>query len=229
MVARGAAPGVTRRWVPLLALLGALLCGGVSQTFLWRAGHPDLVTVTGSQFTWVLLIFVVSWSWADGRPRPAVAAGAATGLALMVSYYAMQWLAEGAHSVAAQFTTSGGTAWTLAAVGGGAVIGLLGGLAGAPAPSRSRAKAIGIMTPAVIVGVGPLVWSALEGQYFEASRRLPVLAVFALAGLALVAATVRTCGWRACLRAGAIAFAAGAVALGGLWLLETRGWLYLTF
>ena len=233
MVAQGAAPGVIRRWVPAaLGLLGALLCGGVSQTFLWRDGHRDLGAVTGSQFMWVLLIFAVSWGWADGRLRPGMAAGAVTGLALMLSYYAMQWVADGAHSAAAQFTKSGGPAWTLAAVGGGAAIGLLGGMAGVagvPARRPARVKALGIMTPAVIVGLGPLVWNRLGGQYLPASRQLTVVAVFALAGLGLLAATIRTCGWRACLEAGSIALAAGVAALGGLWLLEAHGWLYLTF
>lgn len=236
VVASGATPESTRRWaprvrmarrwVPVLGLAGALLCGGVSQTFLWRSS-PDLAAVTGSQFTWVLLIFVISWAWARGRLPAAATAGALTGLALVLSYYALQWAADGAHSAVAQFTKARGLAWTLSAVIGGAAVGLCGGLTGRA--TGTRARAFGIMTPALVVGLGPLAWGVLGGPYLAVSRRLPVLACFVLAATALIVVAVRACGWRACLGAGATALAAGAVALGGLWFLETHGALYLTF
>ncbi len=59
---------MTRRGgVAALGLLGALLIGGVSQSFLWRWGLGGVSNVTDSQFMWVLLIFGVAWGWAEGR------------------------------------------------------------------------------------------------------------------------------------------------------------------
>jgi hypothetical protein len=221
---------VTRRGgVVVLGLLGALLIGGVSQAFLWRWGLGGLSNVTGSQFMWVLLAFSVAWGWADGRVDQGAAAGGVTGLTLIASYYAMQWVADGRHSALAQFSKTGGVAWTLAAVGGGAVIGLFGALASMDGRERPKLKALGVATPAVIVGVGPALWLLTNGRYLEPSRLLPAAAVFMLAGGGLLLYTVRACGPAASTQALAISVGIGAVALAGLLWLQTHGWLYLTF
>ena len=213
----------------VLGLLGALLIGGVSQAFLWRWGLGGLSTVTGSQFMWVLLAFSVAWRWAEGRVDQGVAAGGVTGLALMASYYAMQWVADGRHSALAQFSKTGGVAWTLAAIGGGAVIGLFGALASMNGRERPRLKALGVATPAVIVGVGPALWLLTNGRYLDPARLIPAAAVFVLAAGALLLYAVRTSGPIASMQALAISVGIGAIALVGLLRLQTHGWLYLTF
>src|SRR3954452_1199126 len=100
------------------AVVGAVVVGGISQTYLWRWGFDGLGNVLGSQFTWVLLTFAVAWAWARGRPLSGAAAGALTGSALIASYYATQWLADGRHAALAQLTKAGGFAWTAASIGG---------------------------------------------------------------------------------------------------------------
>jgi hypothetical protein len=221
---------VTRRGGAVaLGFLGALLIGGVSQAFLWRWGLGGLSSVTGSQFMWVLLSFGVAWGWAGGRVDQGVAAGGMTGLALIGSYYAMQWVADGRHSALAQFSKASGVEWTLAAIGGGAVIGLFGALAGKDGRERPRLKALGVATPAVIVGVGPALWILTNGDYLSPSRLIPAVGLFALAGGALLLYAVRTCGPLASIQALAISGGTGATALVGLLWLQTHGWLYLTF
>jgi hypothetical protein len=210
-------------------LLGALLVGGVSQTFLWRWGLDGLSNVTDSQFLWVLLTFGVACGWAQGRLGQGAAAGALTGLALIVSYYLTQWVADGRHAALSQFSKTGGTAWTLAAVGGGAVMGLCGALASMDARTHPRLKALGITTAAVVAGVGPVLWVLVEGTYLQPSRLLPAVIVFALAGAALLVVAARSCGTLASVQALAISAALGAVALGVLLVLQTQGWLYRTF
>lgn len=221
---------MTRRWAAAtLGLLGALLFGGVSQAFLWRWGLDGLANVTDSQFMWVLLTFGVSWGWARGRLGPGVAAGGMTGLGLIASYYAMQWAADGRHSAVAQYAKTGGVAWTLAAVAGGALMGLFGALAGVDVRERARLKALGIITPAVIVGVGPLLWLGTNGEYLDPSRLSPAAAVFVLASAGLLVLAARTCGFRASFQALALSLLSSATALIGLLMLQTHGWLYLTF
>lgn len=220
---------MTRRGVAVtLGLSGALLVGGVSQAYLWRWGFEGLASVTSSQFTWILLIFGVSWGAAGGRLGPGSAAGGLTGLALMVSYYAMQWVADGRHSALAQFST-GGVFWTVAAIGGGAVIGLFGALASMEVRERPRLKALGITTPAVIVSVGPLMWILTNSEYLDPSRLLPAVAVFVISGAALLLVAARTCGPIASIQALAISIGLGVASLVGLLMLQTHGWLYLTF
>ena len=209
-------------------LLGALLVGGVSQTFLWRWGLGGLSQVTGSQFMWVLLVFGVAWGWAEGRLDHGAAAGGVTGLALIASYYATQWAADGRHAAWAQFSKTGGVEWTLAAVGGGAVIGLFGALASMPGHERPRRKALGVTTPAVIVGGGPALWILANGDHLGPARLTAAVGVFALAGVAMLLYAVRTCGLAASTQALAISIGLGATALGALWWLQTQGWLYLT-
>lgn len=221
---------VTRR--PLAAvsgLVGALVVGGVAQTFLWRWGLDGVGSVVGSQFTWVLLTFAVAWAWAEGRLLPGVAAGALTGLALVVSYYATQWLVDGRHAATEQFTDTGGLAWTVAAVGGGAVMGILGAMAGQARPSRARWRAVGITTPAVLVGAGPLLWLATQAEHLQVARVLWAAVVFGLVALALLAVAVRVCGPVASLQGLVVSAALGLAALGALLVLQTGGWLYLTF
>jgi hypothetical protein len=221
---------VTRRGgVVAGGLLGALVVGGVSQTFLWRWGLGGLATVTGSQFMWVLLTFGVAWAWAGSRVHRGAAAGGATGLALIGSYYAMQWVADGQHAALAQFLKTGGVAWTLSAIGGGAVMGVFGALASMDARERPRTKALGIVTPAVIVIVGPALWLLTNGDHLVRARLLPAAAVFVLAGGALLLYAVRTCGPLASSRAVLISVGNGAIALVGLLWMQTHGWLYLTF
>ena len=221
---------VTRRTGALLAgLLGALLVGGVSQAFLWRWGLGAVSTVTDSQFLWVLLTFGVAWAWAEGRVGQGALAGGATGLALIVSYYAMQWVADGRHSATAQFTRAAGPAWTLAAVAGGAAMGVLGALAGTSSRHRPRRKAFGIATPALLVAAGPVLWMLAESRYVPLAHVAPAAAVFVLVGAGLLAYAVRTCGRRVCVQATVLATGLSAVGLGGLWWLQTHGWLYLTF
>lgn len=218
-----------RSRVAALGLLGAVFVGGVSQTYLWRWGLDGLSDVTGSQFLWALLAFGVAWGWAGGRLGPGAAAGAVTGLALIVSYYATQWLADGRHAALSQFSKTGGVAWTLAAVGGGAVMGLCGALAGMRARDKPRLKALGITTPAVIVGAGPVLWVVVSGAYLDPARLLPAVAVFVLAGVALLVVAVRACGPAAAVQAAVVSVAVGAAALVTLLFLQIHGWLYLTF
>lgn len=210
-------------------LVGALLVGGVSQTLLWRWGLGGLATVTGSQFTWMLLAFGVAWAWAGGRVPRGAAAGGGTGLALIVSYYCLQWAADGRHAALAQFSKTGGVAWTLSAIGGGAVIGVFGALASMDGRARPRTKALGIATPAVIVIGGPTLWLLASGGHLAPARLVPAAAVFVLAGGALLLHAVRTCGSIASVQALGLSIGTGALALVGLLWLQTHGWLYLTF
>lgn len=220
---------VTRRTgAVVFGALGALLVGGVSQTWLWRWGLAGVSTVTGSQFMWALLIFGVAWAWAEGRVVAGVCAGAVTGLALTSSYYLTQWLADGPHAATSQFAASG-PAWTLAAAAGGAMVGLFGAFAGTDSLLRPRLKAIGLTTPAVVVAGGPTLWILSHGASFGEARLVPAAAVFLLAGLSLLWYAVRTCGVTASAQALAASVGIGLVLVLGLLWLETQGWLYLTF
>lgn len=218
-----------RRGVVIVGVLGALLIGGVSQAFLWRWGLSGVSNVTDSQFAWVLLSFGIAWGWAEGRVGRGVCAGAATGLALIVSYYLMQAVADGRYSAVTQFSRSDGIVWAVAAVGGGALMGLFGALASLGGQDRPLRKAVGIATPAVIVGAGPVVWIATHGQSLELSRLLSAAAVFLLVGAGLLVYALRTCGPRAFIQALAVSIGISATALAGLLWLQTHGWLYLTF
>ena len=212
-----------------LGLLGAFLVGGVSQAFLRRSDFDALASVTNSQFMWVLLTFGVAWAFADGRVGAGVAAGSLTGLCLITNYYAVQWVADGRHSAVAQFSKTGGVAWTFAAICGGALMGLFGGLASMKTRERSRMKALGITTAAVIIGLGPTVWVLVNTDSLDISRLVPAVAVFTLLGATLLLVAIRTCGPTASIQALAVSVGTGAAALAGLLILETNGWLYLTF
>ncbi|RYU15583.1 hypothetical protein [Nocardioides iriomotensis] len=207
----------------------AVLVGGVFQVLLWRWDLGAISVVATSQFTWVLLAFGAGWAWAGGHIGRGAAAGALTGLVLIVSYYGMQWLVDGRHAAVAQLSDSGGLAWTVAAVGGGALMGLLGGLASADARERSGPKALGIVTAALVVGAGPTLWLLVTGGDLPARGVLPAAVVFAVVGTTLLVHAVRSCGVRACLRGLAGALVLAGVALGGLWWLQVSGLLYVTF
>ncbi|QNN51297.1 hypothetical protein [Nocardioides mesophilus] len=129
----------------------------------------------------------------------------------------------------AQFTKTGGVPWTVAAVGGGAVMGLFGALAGLDGHDRPRSKALGFATPALIIAGGPPLWIWVNGQHLNAPGLLPAVAAFTIIGAALLVVNARTCGRVPCLQALAISSGCGTIALGGLLMLQTHGWLYLTF
>jgi hypothetical protein len=211
------------------AVVGAVVVGGISQTYLWRWGLGGLGNVLGSQFSWVLLTFAVAWACARGRPRSGAAAGALTGSALIVSYYATQWLADGQHAALAQLTKTGGLAWTAASIGGGALIGVLGGLASQDPRKRPRLKAFGISTPAVIVGLGAPGWLFINADYPVGAALIAAAVLFVLAAAGLLTVCLRACGWSAGAFGILLALVTGGVALGGLFELQTSGILYLTF
>lgn len=222
-------PVKKRALVVVLGLLGALVVGGVSQTLMWRWGLDVLSVVTGSQFTWVLLIFGISWAWAEGRLVAGLAAGATTGLALIASYYVVQWLVDGRHAAVSQFVDARGAAWLLATLAGGAFIGVFGALAGRDARGQPVHKAVGLTLPGLVAAAGPVVWLATNSEYLEPARLGIAAGVLVLVGIGLVAVAVRTCGVRAAARGLAVSAAIGAAALVGLLTLQTQGWLYLTF
>ena len=140
------------------AALGAVLIGGVAQTYGWRWRAEGVAKVTNSQFTWMLLCFVVAWALAPARVSWGMVAGGSTGLGLIASYYCVQWFADGWHAAASQFGGAYGFAWTVGATGGGALVGGLGALAGSSAKVEPVRKAFGLSTAALVVGLGPLVW-----------------------------------------------------------------------
>jgi hypothetical protein len=152
-----------------------------------------------------------------------------TGLALMSSYYLMQWVVDGRYSATSQFVQARGLGWTAAAVVGGAVVGVFGAFAGVSGGRRPRLKALGVVTPAVVVGCGPTLWILIHPENLEPSRLAPAALVFALAGAALLVYAVRTCGLAASVQAGVVSVGIAAAALVGLLWLQTHGWLYLTF
>jgi hypothetical protein len=215
--------------VVFVGLLGASLVGGFSQTFLWRWGLGGVADVTGSQFMWALLTFGIAWAWAEGRLARGAAAGGLTGLALIASYYAMQWVADGSHAATAQFSKTGGLAWSTAAIGGGAVMGLFGALASTDGGERPRLKAVGIAVPAVVVGAGPVLWILTNGDYLDVGRVVPAAVVFAFVAGLLLTYAIRTCGAVPAVQALAGSVGVGAAALFALLWLQLHGWLYLTF
>lgn len=107
--------------------------------------------------------------------------------------------------------------------------GLFGALAGLDGRDRPRLKALGFATPALIVGGGPPLWIWVNGQSLNVPGLLPAVPVFMIIGAALLVVTARTCGRVPCLHALALSAGFGTVALGGLLILQTHGWLYLTF
>lgn len=222
-------PGVRRAAAVLLGVVGAFAIGGVAQAHVWAGAIHWLTAVSNSQFLWALLCFVVAWAWSLGRLLPGAAAGALTGLALIASYYAVQWLVSGQYSAVVQFTNSRGLAWTVASVLGGAGVGLLGALAGQCAATRPRRKAFGMIGAGLLVGCGPAVWKVSRGGYFLSGELGVAVAVFIGVGVVLVTTAFWCCGPRNAIRGGlpAVLVAAGLLAV--LFILQNAGILYLTF
>jgi hypothetical protein len=213
----------------LLGGAGALLVGGVAQAVVWRWGVDWLTAVTNSQFLWVLLCFCVAWGWSRGSLGRGATAGGLTGLALIASYYLVQWAVEGPHAALSQLTHSRGLAWTAASVIGGCGVGLLGALAGEPAVRRPARKAFGLIGAGTLVGGGPAVWLLASGDRLLVGQRAVAVAVFVTVGLVLVATAVRRCGPRAAFRGGVSGACLALLLLVVLFLLEEAGILYLTF
>jgi hypothetical protein len=213
-----------------LGVVGAVLIGGVAQTFAWRWGVDALTAVTNSQFLWLLLCFVVAWGWSRGSLPSGAAAGAGTGLALIVSYYLVQWLVDGRYSAVDQFVESSGAAWVLASAVGGAAAGLLGALAGGSSVDQAQRRAVGLATAAVLVGGGPAAWIVLRGGGVLAAPggSLVAAAVYLAVGAALVSVAVRRSGWPATVRGVLVAVVVAGGLAASLYVLQ-RTILYVTF
>lgn len=61
------------------------------------------------------------------------------------------------------------------------MVGLFGALASMSGQERPKSKALGIATPALIVGVGPALWLLSNGRHLDCSRLIPAAPVFVLA------------------------------------------------
>jgi hypothetical protein len=222
-----AMPG-PRTYLVAGAALCAILIGGVAQTFVWRWGLDGVTKVTNSQFAWALLCFVVALAWARGRVSSGMGAGGLTGVGLISSYYGVQWFADGWHSAASQFAGTYGFAWTVAATGGGALVGLLGGLAGSSAEVHPTRKAVGLSTTALLVGLGPLAWFKINGDLLHQDGIWVAITFYGAVGAGLGALALWKCGLAPFLRGLAVGALASLVALAGLLVLQGSV-LYTTF
>ena len=211
-----------------VAVLGAVLIGGVAQTYVWQWGIDWLTKVTNSQFAWMLLCFGVAWTWARGRLSSGLLAGGLTGLGLIASYYCVQWLEDGWHAAASQFSGTFGPAWTVAAIGGGALVGVLGALAGSSGEAQPVRKSVGLSTAALVVGLGPVVWFASKGDLLYKDGTWVAIAFYAAVGLSLALVGLRQCGFASFVRGLVIGTLASVVVLAGLLLLQGTV-LYTTF
>jgi hypothetical protein len=218
----------TRKAALILSAVGAFLVGGVGQAVVWRWDIDWLTAVSGSQFLWVLLCFFVAWAWSLGRLLPGAAAGAITGLMLIVSYYVVQWLLDGRHAAVAQFTESRGLAWTGASVVGGAAVGLLGALAAASASTTPRRKAFGLVSAALIMGLGPAAWLTLTAERAQRDGASIAAAIFVCVAVGLLWVALRRCGLAHTIRGGIPAVAVTVALLVTLLVLQ-RSVLYMTF
>lgn len=226
-LAQSVPAAVSRTATVSLGALGALIVGGVAQAVVWRWDIDWLTAVTNSQFLWVLLCFLVAWGWSRGQVLPGIAAGAATGLALIASYYGMQWLVDGRSSAVGQFTDSRGVAWTAASVVGGAGVGLFGALAACPAVTRPRRKAFGLVSAALILAGGPATWLATRSQLAPEGAAIAA-ATYGCVAAALLWVALRRCGAREAIRGGALAAIVAALVLATLFVLQ-NSLLYLTY
>jgi hypothetical protein len=226
----GIISAMTARRVAVIpgAALGAVLLGGAAQTYVWRWGAEGLTAVTNSQFGWALLCFLVAWAWAQGRVSSGMIAGLLTGLGLIVSYYCVQWLADGRHAAVSQFTGTYGIAWTVAAMGGGALVGGLGALAGASAERQPTRKALGLATAALVVGLGPLVWFWADGDVLHDDGIWIAITCYGATGLLLGVFALWKCGIAPFLRGLCLAVLASSAALASLLVLQAT-LLYTTF
>lgn len=210
------------------AALCAVLIGGVAQTYAWRWGVDPVTKVTNSQFAWLLLCFVVAWARARGRVLSGIVAGGLTGVGLIASYYCVQWFADGWHAAASQFSGTYGLAWTVAATGGGALVGGLGALAGSAAETKPTQQAVGLMTAALIVGLGPLVWFMANGDVLRKDGIWVAIAFYGAVGVLLGTLALRKCGISAAMRGLGLGAMASSVVLAGLLALQSTV-LYTTF
>jgi hypothetical protein len=210
------------------AALAAVAIGGLAQAYVWRWGIDGLTTTTNSQFGWMLLCFLVSWRWARGRVRSGILAGALTGFGLIASYYLVQWLADDWHAAASQFTGSFGVAWTLAAIGGGALVGLLGALAGSADRARPLRKSVGIATAALVVGLGPVLWYLVRGRTLSTNGIWVAIVFYGAVGLTLAVIGLRQCGAASFVRGLLVGASASVAVLAGLLVLQGTV-LYTTF
>jgi hypothetical protein len=226
----GIMSAMTRRRIAVIAgaALCAVLIGGVAQTYGWRWGAEGLTKVTNSQFGWTLLCFVVAWAWARGRVASGLAAGGLTGLGLIASYYCVQWFADGWHAAASQFTGTYGFAWTVAATGGGALVGGLGALAGSSAERQPTRKALGLSTAALVVGLGPLAWLVANGDVLHKDGMWVALMFYGAVGLSLGIFALWKCGIAPFLRGLSLGALTSSVALASLLVLQGTV-LYTTF
>lgn len=206
----------------------AVLLGGVAQAYAWRSGSHELTQITNSQFGWILLCFVVAFAWAPGAVVPGIVAGAATGLSLSVSYYAVQWLADGWVSASSQFVSSSGVAWTASATIGGALIGGLAAMAGSSADHHPARSALGLTTAALGVGLGPLALSATKSGVLDEKGAWAAIIFYGMVGLLLGFFALWRCGATAFLRGLAGGVVASALVLISLLVLE-HSVLYPTF
>ncbi len=226
----GIMSAMTMRRTALIAgaALCAVLIGGVAQTYVWRWGPEGVTKVTNSQFVWALLCFVVAWAWARGRVSSGMVAGGLTGLGLIGSYYCVQWFADSWHSAASQFAGTYGFAWTLAATGGGALVGVLGALAGSPAEVQPTRKALGLSSAAILVGLGPLAWFIINGDALDKDGSWVAITCCGAVGLLLAGFALWKCGIAPFLRGLALGALSSSVALAGLIVLQNTA-LYTTF
>ena len=226
-LAESATGALSRTATASLGALGAFITGGVAQAVVWRWDIDWLTAVTTSQFLWVLLCFLVAWGWSRGHILPGIAAGAARGLALISSYYGMQWLMDGRSSAVEQFTDSRGVAWAAASVVGGAGVGLFGAMAASPAVTRPRRKAFGLVSAALILAGGPATWLATRSQLAPEGAAIGAV-TYGCVGAALLWVSLRQCGARQAIRGGALAAVVAATVLATLFVLQ-NSLLYLTY
>lgn len=221
---------MTRRGMALITVVAAcaVLIGGVTQTYAWRWGIDPVTQTTNTQFAWILLCFIAAWAWAQGRVPSGIIAGGLTGAGLIGSYYVVQWLADGRHAAVSQFSSSSGLAWVVAAIGGGALFGGLGGLAGRSATEQSIHKALGLTVTALVVGLGPLVWLVVDGRSLQEDDIWAAITFYGVIGVVLGAVAARSCGTSSFLRGLGLATVCSSVALLSLLLLQ-RTVLYTTF
>ena len=206
----------------------AVLLGGVAQAYAWRSGSHELTQITNSQFGWILLCFIVAFVWAQGAVAPGIAAGAATGFSLSVSYYAVQWFADGWVSASSQFVSSSGLGWTASATIGGALMGAVAALAGSSADRHPARSALGLTTVALGVGLGPLVLSATKSGVLNEEGAWAAIIFYGMAGVLLGVFALWRCGPTAFLHGLAGGVVASSLVLISLLVLE-HSVLYPTF
>lgn len=218
----------SRAIIVALGLLGATMIGGFAQTILWRWDIDILTYITNSQFLWVLLCFSVSWLWARGSIVGGILAGAITGLALIASYYLFQWLIDGWDAATSQFLGTRGIWWLLAAMGGGGLVGLLGGMSSLSVSQYPVRKMFGILTAALLVGAGPIAVLTFHGNVLDHEGIWVAALFFGMVGGLLAIIALNVGGIKAFLRGCLVSALVAAILLIGL-LVAEQTFLYVTF